>query len=479
MAGGLIVSRAVMSASVRFPASKIPFEESAAAPAPAAASELLSAFQHHYDDLLRYLARRLGCNEEARDMVQELGVHVSQADPRTAPRNTRAYLFGMARNLAAEHLRRMQRQRQIIMAPQGDDLPEGCGEAGSDVLERHLHREALQATIRGLQALPARTQEVFLLHRAEGIGHDELAARYGVTRSTIEREVIRATDSVHRSLAHWRGDPPASTAARGRRRRSLQALLATLMLGVGAGGMAWHLRQEHRVVWHQGWHNARRREQAHDLPDGSQIVLDAGSAVEVDFEAARRHVRLLRGSAWFDVAHAQERPFVVDVADLRITVRGTRFAVESDPSSGAEGGIEVHVAEGRVAVAPGGWRAWFSTQPEVMLGAGDGLRVLPGQPWQDDPAPLGAVPEVAPWREGRIGFSHLPLQDAVNRLARYHAKPVRVTAAVAGLPVSGDLRLDRVEDWLRALPAALPVDVTESAAGFVIGARMQQSRPRS
>lgn len=157
---------------------------------------------------------------------------------------------------------------------------------------------------------------------------------------------------------------------------------------------------------------------------------------------------------------------------------GTRFAVESERSAQDEGWIEVHVASGRVSVAPRGWRAWLGGQPEVVLGAAERLRIVPGQPWQITAGQPGVTAEdVAPWRDGRIGFSRVPLKDAVQRLARYHEREVQVDASVAALPVSGDVRLDRIEDWLRALPTALPLELRKTAGGFVIDARTVPPRP--
>ncbi|THF64673.1 sigma-70 family RNA polymerase sigma factor [Pseudothauera nasutitermitis] len=442
-----------------------------------ASDGLLAVFQHQYGALLRYVARRLGNGDDAQEVVQELGARLSLGTEQTRPDNPRAYLFAMAHNMAADHLRQLQRKRQLFVAHAGDALPEPEGHASADTLDRHLHREALREVALALHALPERTREIFLLSRAEGIGHDELAVRYGVTRSTIEREVIRATDRLHNALGHWRGDAPAGLAERGRKRRSLQALLGMLVLGVGAGGAAWQAQRESRVEWRQAWRNPQRWAQPYGLPDGSQIVLDAGSAAEIVFEAGRRHVRLLRGSAWFDVAHAPERPFVVDMADVRVTVLGTRFAVESERTAQDDGWIEVHVAAGRVAVTPRGWRAWLSGEREVVLGAAQRMRIVPGLPWQAAPAQAGAAEEVAPWRNGRIGFSRVPLKEAVQRLARYHDRSVQVDETVAALPVSGDVRLDRVEDWLRALPAALPVELRDTAAGFFIDASTIPARP--
>src|SRR3546814_11225857 len=50
----------------------------------------------------------------------------------------------------------------------------------------------------------------------------------------------------------------------------------------------------------------------------------------VDYRARERIVRLVRGQALFDVAHAPDRPFSVIVAGRQVTALGTLFEVRCD-----------------------------------------------------------------------------------------------------------------------------------------------------
>jgi len=45
----------------------------------------------------------------------------------------------------------------------------------------------------------------------------------------------------------------------------------------------------------------------------------------------------------------------------------------------------------------------------------------------------------------------------VDRLNRYRAEPIEVDAGVASVPVSGEVRLARLDEWLRLLPTVAPV----------------------
>ncbi len=66
------------------------------------------------------------------------------------------------------------------------------------------------------------------------------------------------------------------------------------------------------------------------LPDGSKIRLNSGSKIKYsgDFNKGERIV-FLEGEAFFDVKHAENKPFVVKTAVLNIRVFGTRFNVKS------------------------------------------------------------------------------------------------------------------------------------------------------
>jgi ferric-dicitrate binding protein FerR (iron transport regulator) len=68
------------------------------------------------------------------------------------------------------------------------------------------------------------------------------------------------------------------------------------------------------------------------LPDGSTVQLNGGSNLkfEPSFRNAKRMV-VLEGEAFFDVAHDQSRPFIVEAAGLQVEVLGTRFNVASYP----------------------------------------------------------------------------------------------------------------------------------------------------
>ncbi len=63
------------------------------------------------------------------------------------------------------------------------------------------------------------------------------------------------------------------------------------------------------------------------LEDGSRVTLNANSQIEIKYYRHQRHVALLKGEAIFEVQPNPNKPFIVETDRLKVTVLGTRFAV--------------------------------------------------------------------------------------------------------------------------------------------------------
>lgn len=426
---------------------------------------LIACFDKHYAGLLRFLTRRTGCSDTARDLVHDTWVRLAEREATgdglrpsghvVAPCDERAYLYTVAAHLASNWLRHERRGEDRFVHEDHSDALSAAACHG-DVARTHVLREAADAVETAVRSLPERRRQIFLAHRLDGEPHGLLAQRHGVSIKTVEREVLQAMDAVHAALLRWRGDAPlANGPARGRR-RALSALLS--LAGVSsAGAWAWQWWQHGVAQFELALATPRARLLRQALPDGSEITLDADTQARVAFYGDRRHVHLTRGSAFFAVVRDTARPFVVDTGLARITVLGTRFEVETgqaDVSVAVESGI-VRVQ----ALAPVGAPA------DITLGAGERARL--GADGDLRRVAAGAAPgaAVAAWRDGWLDFQGLPLAAAVQRLARYTDTPIRVADEVAGLSVLGRVRISDAAQWLSLLPQMLPVRVRRGEGG--------------
>jgi ferric-dicitrate binding protein FerR (iron transport regulator) len=87
------------------------------------------------------------------------------------------------------------------------------------------------------------------------------------------------------------------------------------------------------------------------LPDGSNITLRGNSSIDIrpDFNRFRREVSL-SGEGFFEIEHNPDRPFLVHVGDLTVTVLGTSFDVKANQG---EAIVSVAVTSGKVKVSQG------------------------------------------------------------------------------------------------------------------------------
>lgn len=142
-----------------------------------------------------------------------------------------------------------------------------------------------------------------------------------------------------------------ATRARRRRQRRLQAATAAAFVLCAAWFFPWGREAAPRGEGSAtpglpaGASQLANRNDVRRLPDGSVVELKPGAEIAVNYEAAARHVRLVKGEAFFRVAKDPARPFLVETNGIEVRAVGTAFSVQVQP-----GAIEVFVKEGAVDV---------------------------------------------------------------------------------------------------------------------------------
>lgn len=189
---------------------------------------------------------------------------------------------------------------------------------------------------------------------------------------------------------------------------------------------------------------AKGAKQSFMLADGSSMELNTDSVARVQVTPWQRNVELLRGEAFFKVAHDKQMPFQVRAGNGIIRDIGTAFEVYKKA-----GEVLVAVQEGIVEV---------ETQGRYRLNAGQQIA------YTDNGDILIAEPRdianLTAWRNGQLVFRARRLDDVLAEVARYHAKHIRLEdKQLAGLRVSGTFPTDRLDSLLNAVASILPVHV--------------------
>jgi RNA polymerase sigma factor (sigma-70 family) len=139
--------------------------------------------------LLRQVRRLVG-SDSAEDVVQKLWLKVQAVRDDPPIDNPRAYLHRLAINAATDELRTITRQATGTQAEieallwVEDDRP------GPDRIV--IDRDMLDRVGDAVDTLPDPTRSIFRLNRFEGLTQREIADRYGVSTTVVERHIRRA-----------------------------------------------------------------------------------------------------------------------------------------------------------------------------------------------------------------------------------------------------------------------------------------------
>ena len=198
------------------------------------------------------------------------------------------------------------------------------------------------------------------------------------------------------------------------------------------------------------------------LADGSRLMLDTDSRIDVTFSDADRRIVLEKGRAHFKVAKDAARPFRVFVGGDEVRAIGTAFDVRKDRL-----GAKVTLEEGVVAVYRSdavkvdGVRA-----PSAVLRPGQQAKLLPAAPVKVAAVDLGR--EQA-WRFGRMILDNAPLGEAIEDLNRYGGRRVVLAdPALADMKVSGVFHTRDPEAFVEGITAAFPVRLAEESRGELV-----------
>lgn len=243
-----------------------------------------------------------------------------------------------------------------------------------------------------------------------------------------------------------------SRQTKSRRRWPLLAAAACLVAVVVFGGMQWLSLMKHTqpVVYSTGV----GERQTEKLPDGTRVVLNTQTTLQVSYSPRQRTVTLQHGEAMFEVVHDARHPFKVVVGNGSVIDLGTKFQVRHDDGMTAvtllQGRVEVAAHDKRKQLSPGEQARYSATTTGIDVRKVD-------------------TSAITSWMQGRLNFRGLPLAQAVAEANRYSAVKLRLgDPTLASLPVSGSFRAGDNAAIAAALSAVFPVRVARSNAHEIV-----------
>jgi transmembrane sensor len=184
------------------------------------------------------------------------------------------------------------------------------------------------------------------------------------------------------------------------------------------------------------------------LADGSSVILNTNSRLDVDFSGNRRDVHLVRGEAYFEVVHDKRRPFTVYADNYIVRDIGTAFDVQLSQ----KGLVEVGVTKGSVEVAPAnGGHASSAVKSLDVLAAGQDI-VLGEKVERAEAVSSAELVRKLAWRQGELIYAGQPLGQVLADVSRYSDIKIELAdPALENLLVGGAFKTDQIEAIFAAL----------------------------
>jgi transmembrane sensor len=193
------------------------------------------------------------------------------------------------------------------------------------------------------------------------------------------------------------------------------------------------------------------------LEDRSAIELNTDSEVRVALTPNVRRVELVRGEAFFEVAHDTVRPFIVSAGRTAVRAVGTKFDVRRLGNS-----VEVFVDEGKVSV---GEPSLLESQGDLLaisiplltagqsaLAGGDGVQLKQ--------IPKREMARKLAWQNQMLEFDSDTLADVAAQFNRYNRRQLVIAdPRLATLRIGGYFRPTNLDAFINVLQSHFGVSV--------------------
>lgn len=228
-----------------------------------------------------------------------------------------------------------------------------------------------------------------------------------------------------------------------RQRRQAIKTMMLLIMAAPAGWLAVTAAPWQR--WRADYATVTGEQKTVQLPDGTEVVLNTASAIDVAFDQQQRRLLLREGEIMVSTApDARRRPFVVATAEGRLLPRGTRFSVRQQARQTA-----ITVLEGAVELQP------LHGGQTHLLRAGHAASFSASAIAPEQPAPVSA----SLWTRGIVAADNLRLDQLLAELGRYQRGILDCDPDVAGLRVTGGFQTRDIDGALNNIANLLALDI--------------------
>lgn len=195
------------------------------------------------------------------------------------------------------------------------------------------------------------------------------------------------------------------------------------------------------------------------LRDGTRIELNTDTVVQISDDLDRRHVRLERGEAYFDVVHDKAHPFTVSVGQDKVTDIGTKFVIRREPDR-----FSITMMQGAARFDgddSGANKSLVLRSGDAMIASAKGISLT-------KKLRIETARETS-WRQGVLVFDETPLSEAAAEFNRYNRIKIIVTdPAAAKVGIGGTFATANVYGFTRVAQGLLGLHVEKRGDQIVV-----------
>ena len=181
------------------------------------------------------------------------------------------------------------------------------------------------------------------------------------------------------------------------------------------------------------------------LPDGTHVVLNAGSSIKYTQEYGREFRNVyLSGEAYFEVVEDTLRPFIVNVNSIKVSVLGTSFNVNNRENSSTT----VALVEGKVLVED-------QQGASIIINPGEMIKELTSGFKKSS----FDYRKVVGWKDGWLTFDQDPFTDIKNTLELWYGVQIQVEGKSAeDYHYTGKFNNKSLEEVLKGISYVMDFD---------------------
>lgn len=153
--------------------------------------------ERHHVELVRFLRSRVHSEDDALDLAQECYTRLLRYRDDHDAASLQFLLFRIARNLLTDSWRTRKAQHQDAHVPVDDLELEAAQPTQLDLVHGEQQMAALKRVI---HRLPPRCQAVFVFSRIDGLSHNDIARRCGISTRAVEKHITKALAACRAAL---------------------------------------------------------------------------------------------------------------------------------------------------------------------------------------------------------------------------------------------------------------------------------------